>query len=191
MNPYKVVLLGDTSVGKTSILNAVRNQYVDDNPSTLNPGEFKHTIKVDGREVKISIWDTAGQEAYQSLAPIVARNGKVFLLIFSLIDPPSFQNLGSWYDIAVSSSNNAIFFVVGNKSDIFRDNETFCLQDAVDYADEINATFFQVSAKTGIGINDLFEAIGREIINSNKSITVVDEPINPEPHTGPKKKCCF
>ncbi|KAK8885534.1 hypothetical protein M9Y10_040983 [Tritrichomonas musculus] len=192
----KVVLVGDTSVGKTCIINSIMGNSFSDHKPTIGANKFDKTIKIDSDEVKISIWDTAGQETYQSLAPIYSRESKAQLLVYAVDNELSFSNLPSWYE-CIGDSINCVF-VVGNKIDK-EDDRKISFDDGMSYAQSINATFCEVSAKDGTGIIELFNQVAQNILETNKGTKEDTEEDNKkvdiaqeqkQENSKPKKKFC-
>ncbi|KAK1747496.1 Ras-related protein Rab-21 [Skeletonema marinoi] len=138
---YKVVLLGEGRVGKTSILlRFVENSYIEGRPSTLTASYLnKHVIVDDKREAHLSIWDTAGQERFHSLGPIYYRDAKGAILI--------------------------CITIVGNKIDLER-RRVVSQQSAKKYAEGVGATYFEVSAKTGRGVEDVFQELTKVLLDT-------------------------
>lgn len=191
----KVVLIGDSAVGKTSIVNAITNTNSIDPTPTINFAKSDVNIKIEnGEEVTLCLWDTAGQETYQALAPIHARESKAQILVFDVNDNRSFLNLPIWYEILEESSSLNCIFVVGNKIDKPEQERKVSFDDGMNYATKINATYVEVSAKTRSGINELFEQVATQIVDTNDEIHSVEEREAVQVHEDEKKEkqksCC-
>ena len=165
----KVVLLGESGVGKTSIIS----QFIQGvfNPDKLPSLSAQYLTKsVDFKEfnktIKFEIWDTAGQEKFRSLAKIFYKDAKVICLVYDISYKKSFQELKDfWYEkqTKLNVEGDPIFAVVGNKYDLY---ETSQINDeAKNFAKSIGAIFQYTSAKNFSGINELFNKIGQKIIN--------------------------
>ncbi|OHT01272.1 Ras-related protein Rab-6B [Tritrichomonas foetus] len=199
----KVVFVGDQAVGKTSIIKSILNQDYGNYEPTVGPEQSNITISVNSSKVELCLWDTAGQEVYQSLAPIYARNSEAAIMVFSVIDPTSFQNLSAWRDLLLNSStlDSQNIYIVGNKTDLrdsSEDGDCVTTEEGLQYADELNSKYFEVSAKTGSNISELFQTIAGDIASEGKKDThmakkdtVVDiTERNVEEKNNKKKECC-
>lgn len=157
--PYKVVLLGDSSVGKTSLVH----RFIADafNPHLANTIGAAFILKdhtYQNRTVKFEIWDTAGQERYKSLTPMYYRNALVALVCFDLSCPEtSFERAKYWIDqlMAVGPADIKIR-VLGNKSDLGGDDPLIPIQK---YCEEKGLSINKTSAKLGTGITETFDSI--------------------------------
>lgn len=165
---YKVVLLGEGRVGKTSILlRFVENSYIEGRPSTLTASYLeKHVIVDDKREAQLSIWDTAGQERFHSLGPIYYRDAKGAILVYDITDESTFDRVKSWTKELrkmVGDNTKICITIVGNKIDLER-RRVVSQQSATKYAESVGATFFEVSAKTGRGVENVFEELTKVLL---------------------------
>lgn len=158
---FKVLLIGDSAVGKSSLVK----RYTDDEYD----GKFISTIGVDfsvktidrnGKRVKLQVWDTAGQERFRSITTSYYRNADGIILTHDLTDPGSFRALEhTWMnEVACYSSKSPSLCVVGNKADL---KQGGCTQRGGAQFDIDDGQFsglprFEVSAKTGEGVNDMF-----------------------------------
>ena len=117
----KIVVMGDVSVGKTSILTQyIKGTFDQFNESTIGAAFLSKQLKSkSGEQVNLEIWDTAGQERYDSLLPMYYRGANVLLLVFNLNDPISFNNLRTrWLQTAENHTLDPLVFIIGNKSDL-------------------------------------------------------------------------
>ena len=164
----KVVLLGESAVGKTSIISqyttkkfnprcstSVSAQFIS---KTLDFPEFEKSLKFD-------IWDTVGQEKYRSLAKIFYRDAKVIIFVYDITKEYSFNALKDyWYKETINCTEGTpLFAVAANKSDLYTE-QTVNNKDGREFAEQINAIFQTTSAMSDTGINTLFENIGKKII---------------------------
>ena len=162
---YKILILGDAGVGKTSIL--VR--YVDDdfkeNPSlTVGTDSKTKTIQIKGRVAKLQIFDTAGQERFESAIPSSYYRGtQGIIFVYDITDQISFRNLSKWQEIVGRyASDKVVKTLVGNKCDLAVDQEVE-YDVAKKFAEEHGMSFFEVSAKDSINIDDIFTKNATEI----------------------------
>jgi Ras-related protein Rab-21 len=172
---YKVVLLGEGRVGKTSILlRFVENSYVEGRPSTLTASYLEKHVTVDDddkREAQLSIWDTAGQERFHSLGPIYYRDAKGAILVYDITDESTFDRVKSWTKELrkmVGDNTKICITIVGNKIDLER-RRVVSQQSASKYAESVGATFFEVSAKTGRGVANVFEELTKVLLDTVKN----------------------
>jgi small GTP-binding protein len=166
----KVVLIGDSGVGKTSIISQFINHKFDPYCQISLNSEF--SIKVIEypeyhKSLKFNIWDTVGQEKYRSLAKIFYKNAEVIILVYDLTSERSFSSIKDyWYnEIVKNANNNPILVLVGNKADLRKDDITYYNESCKNYANEIKAIFGQISALSYSGVSNLFEKIGKKIID--------------------------
>lgn len=165
---YKVVLLGEGRVGKTSILlRFVENSYIEGRPSTLTASYLnKHVMVDDNRQAQLSIWDTAGQERFHSLGPIYYRDAKGAILVYDITDESTFDRVKRWTKELrkmVGDSTKICISIVGNKIDLER-HRAVSQESARKYAESVGANYFEVSAKTGRGVEDVFQELTKVLI---------------------------
>lgn len=107
MSKTKLILLGETQTGKTSIINRIMdNMFYEEVASTLGKNQNEYKVEKDGQEVVFDVWDTAGQEQYRSLNKIFFKNAKIALLVYSIDNKKSFDTLKEWFNIVKEESNN-------------------------------------------------------------------------------------
>ena len=165
----KIVLLGESAVGKTSIIQRFTNDSFDLNCISSLSAQFNSkTVKINGESLKFDVWDTAGQEKYRSLARIFYKDARVIIFVYDITNLKSFQEIQKyWYNETKDNcDNDVIYALVGNKSDLYEKEEVNEI-DAQKYAEEINAIFKTTSALSNVGINNLFENIAQKLLNPN------------------------
>lgn len=165
---YKVVLLGESGVGKTCIINQyIKNEFDVNTMSSLTAQFVKKQIKfADGKKITFDLWDTAGQEKYRSLAKIFYKDANVVILVYDITNEKSFNEMKNyWFEkIKETNNENVIVAIAGNKSDLY-DERQVKTEEAEKFAKENKAIFASISAKSDIGIEALFQNIGRKIID--------------------------
>eukprot|EP00477_Mikrocytos_mackini_P001274 GAHX01001362.1.p1 GENE.GAHX01001362.1~~GAHX01001362.1.p1 ORF type:complete len:218 (-),score=39.58 GAHX01001362.1:38-649(-) len=157
----KVVLVGDSSVGKSSILNRyAKNDYKEDYKTTIGV-DFEIMDKViKGYKSHIQIWDTAGQERFRSIASSHYRGSSVIIIVYDITNKSSFQNIENWrkeIDKYVSADNYQLL-IVGNKKDLENDRKVE-YEEAKSLASELECDFIETSAKEGINVDSAFDLI--------------------------------
>ena len=165
----KTVLIGDSGVGKTSIINQFTKNEFDSEIEASISSQYNSkiiNIKEIEKEIKFDIWDTAGQEIYRSLAKIFYKDSKIIILVYDITNKKSFDGIKQyWYKQVSSISNNThpILALVGNKSDLYN-NQDVNDEEALKYAESIGAIFQKISAKSNNGIDTLFKNVGRKFL---------------------------
>ena len=157
---HKIVLIGDSSVGKTSIINQFIYGSVDsEHQPTVAIDFFAKAMKIDNQTIRLQIWDTAGQEKFKSLIPSYIRTSTVAVLVYDITSKASFNNLDMWYKLVIDLANPKIF-VVGNKIDL-EDQRAVTAEEGKKFADQYQAEFFETSARAPTNITELFNTIAR------------------------------
>ncbi|OHS94076.1 Ras-related protein Rab-21 [Tritrichomonas foetus] len=162
----KVVLLGNSGAGKTSILQSqLQNLSNISIQPTIGCQFHEVPININNETVALKVWDTAGQEVYRSIVPVYVRDAAAAILVYDITDLSSFQSLDQWRSLLLEEqTGNVALHVVCNKIDLVDDakvDEKVALQ----FADKIGASFFKVSAIEGKGISELFTEVAKSINN--------------------------
>lgn len=162
---FKVVLLGEGCVGKTSlVLRYTEDKFNDKHVSTLQASFVKKKLNLNGRRVNLAIWDTAGQERFHALGPIYYRMSNGAILVYDITDEDSFQKVKNWIKELKKMLGSEICLVIaGNKIDLEKDR-TVSIEDAENYAHSVGAVHFHTSAKMNSGIEELFLSLCRMMI---------------------------
>jgi len=178
----KVVIIGESSVGKSSIIiRLIRNSYSNDVESTVGESLFTKIISINGNEIQLNIWDTAGQEKFNAILPSTFRNASVVILVFSHDVSESVSKAKHYFNMAKDIiGSECKFYVVANKSDQKKDDDFYDISEGEDWAKEIGAKFYEVSAKNGDNIGALFNDIAISAVPS----------IIPPPPPSPHGNCC-
>lgn len=162
---FKVVLLGEGCVGKTSlVLRYVEDKFNAKHITTLQASFLNKKINVDGKAVRISIWDTAGQEKFHALGPIYYRSSNGAILVYDITDEDSFQKVKNWIkELRKMLGADIVLAIVGNKIDLQKDRNV-SQEMAESYAQSVGATLFETSAKNNVGVEDVFLSLTQQMI---------------------------
>ena len=193
----KIILLGDTGVGKTSIINRyINNKFDPDNDNTLSSSfSTKEVIKNDVL-YRLNLWDTIGQEKYNAITNILIKGSNIVILVYSIDSFSSFENIDFWYNSVkdILQEDKYILAIVGNKSDLIKEDEAVVSEEeARNYAKGKNAFFKLISAKEGQdGIKSLLDILLGELLRLNY-VTVTDSYVikrskHKDTEKGKKKK---
>lgn len=161
---FKLVLLGESAVGKSSlVLRFVRGQFFDYQESTIGAAFLTQTVALNDTTVKFEIWDTAGQERYHSLAPMYYRGAAAAIVVYDITSPDSFARAKSWVrELQRQGNPNIVIALAGNKADLASKRKVDP-DEAKQYAEENNIMFMETSAKTAANVNELFVQIARKL----------------------------
>ena len=183
MEAYKIVLIGESGVGKTSIISRYINNSFDLQVLTSSSAQFisKIIYLTDEISLKFDIWDTAGQEKFRSLAKIFYKDAKVIILVYDITNKASFDNLKNYWfnEIEENSISDVILAIVGNKDDLY-ENEQVSIDEGKKLAKEKNAIFKRTSALTDRNIESLFNDIAKKLLDSNYDYLAEDNKMKEE-----------
>ena len=165
----KVVLLGDSGVGKTCIISRYISGAFDQNSPSTNGASYASkilTFEHLNKTISLDIWDTAGQEKYKSLTKFFYKDAAVAILVYDITQKDSFENMKSYWfqQLQEFGSKNIILGVAGNKCDMY-EKEEVNENDAKQFAESIGAFFQITSAKNNTGIQDLFMDAANRFVN--------------------------
>jgi small GTP-binding protein len=164
----KITLVGDSGVGKTSIIGRyVTGIFMQEISSTAGLNYSHKFYEKNGKKLlNLNLWDTAGQEKFRSLGKNFYKDSYIVLIIYDISNKESFENIKEiWYpDIEYYGEKIKILALVGNKKDKYEE-EQISEEEAKSYAEEINAKFFLVSANTGEGIDNLFSSLADNFLD--------------------------
>ena len=183
MESYKIVLIGESGVGKTSIISRYINNTFDLQVLTSSSAQFiSKTITLsDDTALKLDIWDTAGQEKFRSLAKIFYKDAKVIILVYDITNKMSFDNIKNYWfnEIEENSISDVILAIVGNKDDLY-EMEQVSIEEGKKFAKEKNAIFKRTSALSNRNIESLFLDIAKKIIDPNYDYLAEDNKLKEE-----------
>ena len=193
---FKVVLTGNSNVGKTSLISKYSKDVFPMDPQATVGAQYEEkTLKTCGKTIKLQLWDTAGQEKFRSLVKSYYRAAKAILLMYDVTNRKSFDDLPSWLsDMIDQASEGAIVFLVGNKIDLIKGSEILpaddnngsievtgekkeeefkerkvSRQEALEFARQNHLFFIETSAKTGNNVLTIFETLGSEMVKAHST----------------------
>lgn len=156
---FKVILTGEPYTGKSSILlKYTENIFLLDYQSTIGLEYGSKLININGNIIKLQLWDTAGQETFQSITRSYYNDAAIILLVYDITSRSSFTRLYYWLDEIKKHSNNPIIFLIGNKNDLYSQRK-ISTEEAINFAKSYNLIFHEISAKND-NLNKLFHKIG-------------------------------
>ena len=166
LETIKVVLVGESGTGKTSIIQQFAYKIFDPNCATSISSQYVSqviNIPAINKSLKLEIWDTAGQERYRSMAKLFYQDAKIIIFVYDFTSRSSFDYLINFWipEVQITINvKNVIFGLVANKCDLYEIGSVSD-EEGMDLADKINAVFQITSAKLGLGVNTLFQNLGR------------------------------
>ena len=155
---FKIIVIGDSNVGKSSLANkAIKNKFNPGYSATLGFEYFSYFIKIDDKVIKLQIWDTCGQEIYQSLITNFYRNSSLAIMVYAINNRTSFEHIDNWLkEIKRNSNPDAKIFLIGNKTDL-EEERKISFEEGKNYAIDLDfSNFFEASAKTGFNAKTIF-----------------------------------
>ena len=198
---FKIILVGDTSVGKTNIINKyIKNEFQEDFYATIGV-EFSHKqFIVDNHKIKAQIWDTAGQERYKSITSAYYKGAKGAFIVYDITNKFTFESVDKWVqDLNSYGEKNLSLLLVGNKSDL-ENKRQINKEEGEEKAKSFGLGFIETSACSGDNIDQAFEIMLKEVLKKY----MVDNDINNDEFEGgsgknielvkkpeqKKKNCC-
>lgn len=160
MSKYKLVFLGDQSVGKTSILTRFMYDTFDTTyEATIGIDFLSKTMYLEDRAVRLQLWDSAGQERFRSLIPSYIRDSSVAVVVYDITSRSSFLNTSKWIeDVRAERGDDVIVMLVGNKTDL-SDRRQVTVEEGEALAKRENVMFIETSAKAGYNVKALFRKL--------------------------------
>ena len=194
---FKIVLIGDTSVGKSCLLTRFADDQFTDNYVTTIGVDFRFkTMIVMDKIIKVQVWDTAGEERYRSITNAYYRGAEGILIVFDLTNEESFKSIQNWInEVTVFTGKDVIIICLGNKSDLKSEISKNTIDE---FKKKTNLEIFNVSAKTGEGVEEAFKHIIELLIKKNTDKKEENNAINLTPNTNnnnspidkKKESCC-
>jgi len=191
ISKFKLVLLGNTAVGKSSIAaRYVKKQFFEFQEPTIGAAFLNSSQEINDHTVKFEIWDTAGQERYRSLAPMYYRGANAAIVVFDITNIDSFNGSKEWIDELMQRTPNCLIYLVGNKADLDHLRKVN-KEEVKEYVRNIGCSFYETSAKNSDNVDLVFEKIAAELIE-NPNINSEDNNIfeMKKPMIQKKANCC-
>lgn len=162
---FKVVLLGEGCVGKTSVaLRYVEDKFNDQHITTVQASFLNKKLNINGKRVNLAIWDTAGQEKFHALGPIYYRMSNGAILVYDITDEDTFQKVKSWVkELKKMLGSEICLAIAGNKVDLEKDRSV-AIEEAEEYAKQVGAMHFHTSAKLNQNIEEMFLDLTRRMM---------------------------
>lgn len=189
LKKFKLVFLGEQSVGKTSLITRFMYDSFDNTyQATIGIDFLSKTMYLEDRTVRLQLWDTAGQERFRSLIPSYIRDSSVAVVVYDITNRKTFENTRKWVDdVRGERGNDVIIVLVGNKTDL-NDKREITQAQGEEEAKKNNLMFIETSAKVGHNVKTLFRRIaqalpGMEGESQQGQSQMIDVNINPSQST--------
>ena len=200
---YKIIIIGDTCVGKSNILSRyLKDEFREDSKSTVGVELGTKFLKVKDVGIKIQIWDTAGQERYKSITSSYYKGSHGCFIVYDITNESSFENVDKWYQQAQKeASKDVSIILVGNKCDL-EEQRKVSKEKGEEKAKQFNIPFFETSALSKIKIDDIFNEMVNNIFertggpknDDDDDIEIINEndnkAISLNSQEQQKKGCC-
>ncbi|XP_066571249.1 ras-related protein Rab-41 isoform X3 [Amia ocellicauda] len=160
LRKFKLVFLGEQSVGKTSLITRFMYDSFDNTyQATIGIDFLSKTMYLEDRTVRLQLWDTAGQERFRSLIPSYIRDSTIAVVVYDITNLNSFQQTSKWIDdVRTERGSDVIIMLVGNKTDL-ADKRQVSVEAAEKKARELNVMYIETSAKAGYNVKQLFRRV--------------------------------
>ncbi|EAX90898.1 small GTP-binding protein, putative [Trichomonas vaginalis G3] len=187
----KCIVIGSSGVGKTALLKRLtENKFYEQLQSTIGVEYETTTIEVDGDKIKLNIWDTAGQEKFRSISRAYFREAMCVLLVFSLTDKQSFEDMSQWLsDVRQLCDHKASILIVANKSDL-TETRVISAAEISKFAESRNLEYLETSAYTGTNVREAFVRATAKIWRQLKLEQPELNKVDLGKTNDKKKKCC-
>ena len=164
---FKLLIIGDSGVGKSSVLSQYVDQtFINSHISTIGV-DFKITnVNIGDKIAKLQIWDTAGQERFRTITTNYYRGAHGIILVYDVTNRESFDNIVNWVDNIERYSKNPRLILIGNKTDL-PNKRVVSYEEALDYSNSLGLSFLETSAKNNLNIEDIFTKLVHDIYDNN------------------------
>uniref|UniRef100_A0A1J3JYE3 Ras-related protein RABA4a n=1 Tax=Noccaea caerulescens TaxID=107243 RepID=A0A1J3JYE3_NOCCA len=188
---FKLVLIGDSGVGKSQILSRyARNEFSLDSKATIGVEFQTRTLVIDHKSVKAQIWDTAGQERYRAVTSAYYRGAVGAMLVYDVTRHQTFEHIPRWLEeLRGHADKNIVIILVGNKSDL-EDQRAISMEDAKEFAEKEGLFFLETSALNAVNVETAFSTVLTQIFDivNKKNLVAGEEQGNGDPASLAGKK---
>ena len=196
----KVIIIGDSSVGKTNIMNKyLKNEFLEDSKATIGVEFGSKLYKIDGHNIKAQIWDTAGEEKYKAITGAYYKGSKGAFVVYDITRKETFESVDRWINDLKSTGDSKITIIlIGNKCDL-EDKREISKENGEEKARSFGCAFLETSALSGdniekgfeMMISEIFKKFGNEAIDEEELVTVErGEELKLDKKEDQKKKGC-
>ena len=185
--------MGDSSVGKTCfLLRYCDKSFQDVHLSTIGLDYRLKTITLkNNKNIKLQIWDTAGQDRFRAITKNYYKSANGVLLIYDISNLQTYENVKNWISqIREEANPNVIIYLVGNKIDLPKEKRVVNIEDGEKIAEEFEIKFKEASAKSGTNVNEIFEELVEQIDEKFSKLETPKKKKGNQLYTGKKKKKC-
>ena len=199
---FKVVLVGDSFVGKTNIMSKyLKDEFHEDSKATVGVEFGSKQFTIEGHEIKAQIWDTAGQERYKAITSAYYKGAKGAFVVYDITRKSSFESIDKWVnDLTAAADKKITIVVIGNKSDL-EDQRQIPKEKGEEKAAKLEVAFLETSAFSGENLDKAFELMMNEIYKkcheemlAENDLEIIeggkDINLNKNNESTPKKTCC-
>uniref|UniRef100_A0A3B5JX18 RAB6A, member RAS oncogene family n=1 Tax=Takifugu rubripes TaxID=31033 RepID=A0A3B5JX18_TAKRU len=168
LRKFKLVFLGEQSVGKTSLITRFMYDSFDNTyQATIGIDFLSKTMYLEDRTIRLQLWDTAGQERFRSLIPSYIRDSAAAVVVYDITNVNSFQQTTKWIDdVRTERGSDVIIMLVGNKTDL-ADKRQVSIEEGERKAKELNVMFIETSAKAGYNVKQVRVRVSRALTSYN------------------------
>uniref|UniRef100_A0A8C1I4S5 RAB6B, member RAS oncogene family b n=1 Tax=Cyprinus carpio carpio TaxID=630221 RepID=A0A8C1I4S5_CYPCA len=196
LRKFKLVFLGEQSVGKTSLITRFMYDSFDNTYQNFDAViKISHPNIYIFLQVRLQLWDTAGQERFRSLIPSYIRDSTVAVVVYDITNVNSFQLTSKWIDdVRTERGSDVIIMLVGNKTDL-EEKRQITIEEGEQRAKELNVMFIETSAKTGSNVKQLFRRVaaalpGMESLDDNNKEGMIDIKLDKQPEPPATESGC-
>ena len=189
---YKIMVLGESKVGKTSLIKRyTKDQFGGVYLTTVGMDFQDKIIEIEDKKVRLQVWDTAGQERFRNVTKSYFQSSQGLLVVYDITDKESFEKINFWVDnIKNNAPENAKLILVGNKCDLANERKV-SYEEGENYAKKFNIKFFESSAKDGTNVKEFFFYLANEIYQDDKTKGKNNKnSLQLNANQKGKKKCC-
>ena len=173
----KIIILGNSSVGKTSFITKyIDDEFFSDYITTLGVDSRQKKITLqNGKEARLKIFDTAGQERFKALSTNFIKKAEGIVLLYDISNKVSFEEISNWMETIKENGRDSVSVIlVGNKCDLSDDKRQVSKNEGQERADKYNLQFFETSCREGINVNEVFDKLVEDIEKKNNVYSSLD-----------------